>query len=92
MDASWRPSTRFLGIVARQHWLIRRQGTIRPLNIEAVTFFNSVLKQDPKQQHAKKSHPCVDKSKAVAMLLSHGASDIVWRLYTTGNIGKYLNV
>ena len=38
------------------------------LNIKTITFFISVLKQDPEKQHAKRLFPCVDESKAIVTL------------------------
>ena len=66
--------------------------TVWPLNIQTTTFFISVLKQDPAQQHATKKCPGVDKSKAIATLPSDHASDIVRRLCTAPSIGKGLYV
>ena len=59
---------------------------------QIITFFITVLNHDPKQQHAPKWCPGVDKSKAIATLLSDQASDIVTRLYTVPNIEMRLNI
>ena len=54
-----------------QHTTVHDESTTAwPLNIQAITFFSSVWKQDPEQQHAKRSSPGVTKSKAIVTLLS----------------------
>ena len=66
--------------------------TVRPIDIQTITFFISASKQDREPQNAARWCPGVDENKAIATLLSYQASDVVWRLYTTPNIGKCLNV
>ena len=53
---------------------------------------SSVSKQVQEQQHAKRQRPGVDTRQAIAALLPDEASDIVWRLNKSPNIGKCLNV
>ena len=62
------------------------------INIQTITFFISVLKQDPEQWHSKQWCPGADNSKAMVSLLSDQASYIVRRLYMALKIGKRLNV
>ena len=76
-----------------KHTMVHDESTnVRPLNIQTIAFFSSVLKQHLDRQHVKRRCPGVNTSKPIATLFSDQASDVAQKTYTATNIRKRFNV